>query len=87
MNDESKLYLKRSKRGNRRRKSKRSKSSFGFRLTWLRKGSRDLFGTIVEKNIYILIDTSVSMKNHLEFVKDKLRLLIKVRFRSATSRS
>ncbi|CAF1389296.1 unnamed protein product [Adineta ricciae] len=46
------------------------------RLSWLRKGSRDLFGTIVEKNIYILIDTSVSMKNHLEFVKDKLRLLI-----------
>ncbi|UJR25800.1 hypothetical protein I4U23_007150 [Adineta vaga] len=46
------------------------------RLAWLRKGSRDLFGTIVEKNIYILIDTSVSMQNHLDFVKDKLRLLI-----------
>ena len=48
------------------------------RLSWLKKGSRDVFGTILEKNIYILIDTSKSMQNHLNFVKDKLRLLIQV---------
>jgi hypothetical protein len=49
-----------------------------LRLLWLKKGSRDVFGTILEKNIYILIDTSKSMQNHLGFVKDKLRLLIQV---------
>ena len=37
-----------------------------------------MFGTILEKNVYILIDTSKSMQNHMSFVKDKLRLLIQV---------
>ncbi|CAF1582905.1 unnamed protein product [Rotaria magnacalcarata] len=46
------------------------------RLAWLKKGSRDVFGSILENNIYILIDTSQSMQHHLSFVKEKLRLLI-----------
>ncbi|CAF0845592.1 unnamed protein product, partial [Didymodactylos carnosus] len=46
------------------------------RLLWLKKGSRDVFGSILEKNIYILIDTSKSMQNHLGFVKDKMLLLL-----------
>ena len=48
------------------------------RLLWLKKGSRDVFGTILENNIYILIDTSKSMQHHLSFVKEKIRLLIQV---------
>ncbi|CAF1294902.1 unnamed protein product [Adineta ricciae] len=46
------------------------------RLKWLKKGSRDLFGVVLENNIYVLIDTSKSMQYHLSFVKDKLRQLI-----------
>ncbi|CAF3336880.1 unnamed protein product [Rotaria sp. Silwood1] len=46
------------------------------RLQWLKKGSRDVFGTIIENNIYVLIDTSKSMQNHLTFLKEKLRLLV-----------
>ncbi|CAF3900099.1 unnamed protein product [Rotaria sp. Silwood2] len=46
------------------------------RLAWLKKGSRDLFGAVLENNIYVLIDTSQSMQHHLSFVKEKLRLLI-----------
>ncbi|CAF0922263.1 unnamed protein product [Rotaria sordida] len=46
------------------------------RLQWLKKGSRDIFGTIIENNIYLLIDTSKSMQDHLTFLKEKLRLLI-----------
>ncbi|CAF4545963.1 unnamed protein product [Rotaria sp. Silwood1] len=46
------------------------------RLAWLKKGSRDVFGTVLENNIYVLIDTSQSMHHHLSFVKEKLRLLI-----------
>jgi len=48
----------------------------------LKKGSRDVFGTVIENNIYILIDTSKSMEHHLGFVKEKLRLLIKVQISS-----
>lgn len=48
------------------------------RLLWLKKGSRDVFGTVLENNIYVLIDTSKSMEHHLGFVKEKLRLLIQV---------
>ncbi|CAF4057996.1 unnamed protein product [Adineta steineri] len=47
------------------------------RLKWLKKGSREVFGTVLENNIYVLIDTSQSMQHHLGFVKEKLRLLIK----------
>ncbi|UJR23110.1 hypothetical protein I4U23_026131 [Adineta vaga] len=46
------------------------------RLKWLKKGSRELFGSVLENNIYVLIDTSKSMQHHLGYVKDKLRLLI-----------
>ncbi len=49
-----------------------------FRLLWLKKGSRDVFGAVLENNIYVLIDTSKSMQHHLGFVKEKLRLLIQV---------
>ncbi|CAF3863314.1 unnamed protein product, partial [Adineta steineri] len=52
-----------------------SRSNNNSKSTY-KKDSRDLFGTIVEKNIYILIDSSISMRNHLDFVKEKLRLLI-----------
>ena len=44
-----------------------------------------MFGTILENNIYILIDTSQSMQHHLGFVKEKLRLLIQVCLRKVYS--
>ncbi len=49
------------------------------RIEWLSRGSRELFGTIVERNMYILIDTSQSMHMGLDFVKQKLLLLMQVR--------
>ena len=48
------------------------------RIDWLQQGSRELFGTVIEDKIYILIDTSASMKPHLQFVKDKLFILMQV---------
>jgi len=48
------------------------------RIDWLSKGSRELFGTVIENNICILIDTSQSMQLSLDFVKRKLATLIQV---------
>ncbi|XP_028400268.1 von Willebrand factor A domain-containing protein 3B-like [Dendronephthya gigantea] len=50
--------------------------SFKKRIQWLRKGSRELFGTIIEDKITILIDTSASMNSRLFLVKDKLYQLL-----------
>ena len=49
-----------------------------FRIDWLQQGSRELFGTVIEDQIYILVDTSASMNPHIEFVKDKLFTLMQV---------
>lgn len=46
------------------------------RIEWLSRGSRQLFGTVIENNICILVDTSQSMQLSLEFVKRKLIALI-----------
>jgi hypothetical protein len=48
------------------------------RIDWLSKGSRELFGTVIENNICILIDTSQSMQMSLDFVKRKLAILMNV---------
>lgn len=47
------------------------------RLEWLQKGSRELFGTIIEDRAVILIDTSSSMESRLPVVKEKLLKLFK----------
>ena len=47
------------------------------RVVWLRQGTREVFGTILESNIYILIDTSSSMVNYIDFVKERLEILVK----------
>lgn len=39
-------------------------------------GSRRLFGTILESNVCILLDTSGSMGPHLQWMKTELVLLI-----------
>ncbi|KAL4230601.1 Von Willebrand factor A [Mactra antiquata] len=46
------------------------------RIDWLNQGSRALFGTIIEDQIYIVIDTSESMVPSIQYVKDKLFLLM-----------
>lgn len=48
------------------------------RIDWLNQGSRALFGTLIEDQIYILIDTSESMVPSIQYVKDKLFLLMQV---------
>lgn len=42
----------------------------------LEAGSRRLFGTILERNVCILLDTSGSMGPHLQWIKTELVLLI-----------
>jgi len=49
-----------------------------YRIDWLQQGSRELFGTVIEDQIYILVDTSASMAPHIQFVKDKLFVLMQV---------
>ena len=49
-----------------------------FRIDWLQQGSQEIFGTVIEDKIYFLIDTSASMSPHMEFVKDKLFVLMQV---------
>nr|XP_056718144.1 von Willebrand factor A domain-containing protein 3B [Euleptes europaea] len=54
------------------------------RLQDLQKGSKALFGDVVEDNIYILIDTSQSMKNKLPVVKEKILQLIREQLQNKT---
>ncbi|XP_053311966.1 von Willebrand factor A domain-containing protein 3B [Spea bombifrons] len=51
------------------------------RVKWLQKGSRELFGTILEDQIYILIDVSHSMKEKLFLVKEKIFQLMEEQLR------
>ncbi|XP_041913591.1 von Willebrand factor A domain-containing protein 3B-like isoform X2 [Alosa sapidissima] len=46
------------------------------RIDWLRSGSRELFGNIQEDQLYLLLDTSESMRRHLPWVKGKVHQLI-----------
>ena len=48
------------------------------RLGWLKQGSRELFGTLLEDRLVVVIDTSASMKDRLELVKTKIQQLIEV---------
>ena len=48
------------------------------RLTWLKQGSRQLFGTLLESKVVILIDTSSSVENRLDLIKDKVKELLQV---------
>ncbi|KAH9498636.1 von Willebrand factor A domain-containing protein 3B, partial [Bulinus truncatus] len=51
------------------------------RIDWLNKGSRSLFGTLVEEQMYILIDVSRSMIPSLGFVKQKVFALMQEQLR------
>ncbi|XP_059179164.1 von Willebrand factor A domain-containing protein 3B-like isoform X2 [Physella acuta] len=51
------------------------------RIDWLNKGSRSLFGTLVEDQIYLLIDISASMRPSIEFIKNKLFVLMQEQLR------
>nr|XP_048316113.1 von Willebrand factor A domain-containing protein 3A isoform X2 [Myodes glareolus] len=46
------------------------------RLQWLLSGSRRLFGTILESNVCIVLDTSGSMSPYLQWMKTEMVLLI-----------
>ena len=48
------------------------------RLSWLKQGSRQIFGTLLESKVVVLIDTSSSVKNRLDLIKDKVKELIQV---------
>ena len=48
------------------------------RLEWLKKGSRQLFGTLLESKVVILIDTSSSLKERLDLIKNKVEQLLQV---------
>ncbi|XP_078402244.1 von Willebrand factor A domain-containing protein 3B-like [Cetorhinus maximus] len=51
------------------------------RIDWLQQGSRELFGTIIEDQIYVLVDTSQSMKDKLELVQRKIFQLMQEQLR------
>lgn len=51
------------------------------RIKWLQDGSRVLFGKVCGDCVYILIDTSHSMKSKLDLVKDKIIRLIREQLR------
>ncbi|XP_067145805.1 von Willebrand factor A domain-containing protein 3B [Apteryx mantelli] len=51
------------------------------RIKWLQQGSRGLFGNVFEDDVYILIDTSQSMKDKLSLVKEKIFQLIQEQLR------
>ena len=46
------------------------------RMSWLRRGSRELFGTILEDCVALVVDTSSSMELHLPLVKHKFVQLV-----------
>lgn len=50
------------------------------RLAWLKDGSREMFGTLLENKVVIAIDTSFSLKERLPLIKQKVQQLLKVRF-------
>lgn len=52
--------------------------NLSFRVDWLQQGSREVFGTILEEQVYILIDTSQSMKEKLAMLKEKVFQLMQV---------
>uniref|UniRef100_UPI00398EA443 von Willebrand factor A domain-containing protein 3B-like n=1 Tax=Pristiophorus japonicus TaxID=55135 RepID=UPI00398EA443 len=54
------------------------------RIGWLQQGSRELFGTIIEDQIYVLVDTSQSMKDKLELVQRKIFQLMQEQLRHKT---
>uniref|UniRef100_W5MPD8 VWFA domain-containing protein n=1 Tax=Lepisosteus oculatus TaxID=7918 RepID=W5MPD8_LEPOC len=51
------------------------------RLEWLQKGSRELFGAVLEDQVYVLVDTSESMKDQLPTLKEKIFQLIQEQLR------
>ncbi|EDV24931.1 uncharacterized protein TRIADDRAFT_56355 [Trichoplax adhaerens] len=58
------------------RKMRAALKMYNTRIDWLLRGSRELFGTIIEDQITILVDTSSSMRPRISLVKDKLHLLL-----------
>ncbi|XP_060556889.1 von Willebrand factor A domain-containing protein 3A-like [Ruditapes philippinarum] len=51
-------------------------SVYESRIDWLASGSRRIFGTVVEKNVVILLDLSVSNVNYLVHIQHSIRLLM-----------
>ncbi|GCB66697.1 hypothetical protein scyTo_0010134 [Scyliorhinus torazame] len=54
------------------------------RIDWLQQGSRELFGTIIEDQVYVLVDTSQSMKDKLELLQRKIFQLMQEQLRHKT---
>ena len=49
------------------------------RLQWLKNGSRQVFGTLLEERVVIAIDSSSSLKERLNLIKSKVKELLQVR--------
>lgn len=49
------------------------------RLAWLKGGSRELFGTLLENKVVVVVDTSFSLKERLPLIKNKVKQLLKVK--------
>uniref|UniRef100_H2ZCD7 VWFA domain-containing protein n=1 Tax=Ciona savignyi TaxID=51511 RepID=H2ZCD7_CIOSA len=63
------------------KKMKTTLDAIQQRIDWLQQGSREVFGTILEEQVYILIDTSQSMRDKLNLVKEKLFQLMQEQLR------
>uniref|UniRef100_F6VLB0 VWFA domain-containing protein n=1 Tax=Ciona intestinalis TaxID=7719 RepID=F6VLB0_CIOIN len=63
------------------KKMKTTLDAIQQRIDWLQQGSREVFGTILEEQVYILIDTSQSMKDKLSMVKEKIFQLMQEQLR------
>ena len=48
------------------------------RLAWLKGGSRELFGTLLENKVVVVVDTSFSLKERLPLIKHKVKQLLEV---------
>ncbi|XP_043548729.1 von Willebrand factor A domain-containing protein 3B-like [Chiloscyllium plagiosum] len=78
------VYITAEKRKQYKQRMKTALDQIQRRIDWLQQGSRVLFGTIIEDQIYILIDTSQSMEDKMEMVQRKIYQLMQEQLRHKT---
>ncbi|XP_067889388.1 von Willebrand factor A domain-containing protein 3B-like isoform X2 [Heterodontus francisci] len=78
------VYISAEKCKQYQRRMKTTLDQIQRRIDWLQQGSRELFGTIIEDQIYVLVDTSQSMNDKLELVQRKIFQLMQEQIRHKT---